>query len=169
MCRRVIFSVCMLVAVGALAALRPEPVEAQMKPVLTRDVDAPGRHPYQTIISVFVPDFLNSVDTHAGAAIPANKTLVIEFVSVSVIVPTGEKPLFTVGGTVAGGSIPFRIPLTFAGPAFAGKDEYRATQLVRIYSDGDGVSGPDVACGHNILGVGFAECDGSISGYLIDK
>jgi hypothetical protein len=155
----------LLLAAVVLAVLSAGPVEAQSRPVSGREV------PYSTRIDI---NFQNG--TGAGGystdVIPSNKRLVMEFVSVVVSVPPGDKPLLHVSDVVNGYGRPYWIPLTLTDPASAGGgafDVYRATQLVKLYHEGNGVGGPGAQCIRNHNGFGPISCHVTVSGYLVDR
>ena len=124
--------------------------------------------PYATNFSFTVPG--NSIGLHSPDAIPLNKRLVIEFVSVSVMAQSGDKPVLFLSDLVNGAGRNYWIPLTLVDAAAPGGMEvYRASQLVKLYHDGDGVSGPGVQCGRYYSTFAPVTCSFTISGYLVDK
>lgn len=96
---------------------------------------------------------------------PLNKRLVIEFVSVRVFSQAGETPQFGLQDSVNGAARVYMIPLTLGG----GGQGYTATQLVRLYNDGNGVNGPGAQCLRDQNSFTTQTCSISLSGYLIDK
>jgi len=157
--KNLLLSVLLLVA-GALAALSPGPVEAQVGGAPMRVV------PYATNFGITVQSG-NSADGFSPDVVPLNKRLVIEFISVFVQAQTGDKPSFYLRDSVNGHGRTYWIPLTLTDPG--GTEVYRATQLVKLYYDGDGVSGPAVGCGRNFNSYTVMTCSVTLSGYLIDK
>ncbi len=152
-----------LVLAGAWLA--GTPIATSAKP----PASTPGSEPYQTTV---YGTFGSGGSPYGGQffgpdPIPANRRLVIEFVSASITVPTGSDPLLTLHSLVGGRSSPFILPLTYIGPAANG-DEYRVTMMVRLYVDGNGVNGPEVECLKSVSGPG-SSCTVDISGYLIEK
>lgn len=140
------------------------PASAVAKP----PADVPGAEAYQTFVAVTVPSSLNGYDAFADPPVPADRRLIVEFVTARVLVPTGQKPLLEVKGVVSlGMTVGFTIPLTFAQTT-VGWDEYHAAQAVRIYWDGDGQTGPIVGCHRSGTGQA-AHCSVSIAGYLIGR
>lgn len=155
------------VVVGTLLLSSPEPADAQQKVVPTREVAPAGHEPYHTNFAITVTG--NSANGFSPDAVPANKRLVVEFISVRVFVQPGEAPRFNLYDALPGASLIYGVPLTFFG-SFSAADEYQATQSVRLYHDGNGSHGPQALCGrHQILSNSPTVCDITISGYLINK
>ncbi len=158
---KTILSTLMIAGFASLAALQPAAVAA--KPPST----VPGAEPYQATVTVQVNAPNSGVVGNGGAPVPADRRLVMEFVSVAVLVPPGQTALVSLYGLVNGAGLPFTIPVTFVGTT-ASYDEYRGTHQVRVYHDGNGVNGPGVGCLRSAPS-GFASCSVTISGYLIGK
>lgn len=128
----------------------------------TRDI------PYATNFVINVSS--NSVNAFSPDAVPLNKRLVIEFVSVSVSAQSGDKAVVFLSDVVNGASRNYWIPLTLVDAAGPGGTEfYRATQLVKLYHDGNGVDGPGAFCGRYYITFAPVSCHFTISGYLVDK
>ena len=143
-------------------------VEAQqVKITPTREVAPPGTEAYSTLFSISVVSGSGS-NGFSTDPIPANRRLVIEFVSVSMILQPGEKPLFSLQDSVGGVSNPFWLPLAFVGSGSVG-DQYRTTQLVKLYVDGNGVNGPGAFCSRDQNSFAAMQCTIVISGYLIPR
>lgn len=155
-------SATLITAFAALAALQPAGVAA--KPPSTM----PGAEPYQTMVSLTVGNGANGTNAFSGDPVAADRRLVVEFVSVSMFVPPGQKPQLFLIGLVNGAGMPYNLPLTFVGTT-AGFDEYRATHQVRVYHDGNGLNGPGITCNRDDIFLGAASCSATISGYLIGK
>lgn len=144
------------IASVTFAAFGPGTAVAQNR---NRDV------PYTTYISVVV----NNANAGFGVSpdvIPANKRLVIEYVSVSASgTQNGDVPSVWLQDLVAGASRTYWIPLALhPGPV----GTYRGSQPVKLYVDGDGRSGPVANCGKSFL-AGSVSCSITLSGYLTDK
>lgn len=148
----------------ASAWLASLPVGAHAKP----QSNVPGGEPYQTFFWETIDPGSNGSNFFSPDPIPADRRLVIEFVSVRFIVPVGDTPMFALQASVGGGGLSYLIPLTFIGTA-SGRDEYRATMMVRLYSDGNGMNGPGADCSRALRDVGAASCSVTLSGYLIGK
>jgi len=98
--------------------------------------------------------------------VPANKRLVIEYVSLSASVPTGQKVTGTVTTALQSGFATFAVTVAPQG-SDGFKDYYAASQLVRIYADpGSDVSAECVRVPP--LGTGTGTCSFAISGYFVD-
>jgi hypothetical protein len=160
--RKTITSTLTIAAFASLAAFQPAGVAA--KP----PSNVPGAEPYQTMVSLTVGDTMNGTNAFSGDPVAADRRLVIEFVSVSMLVPPGQKPQFFLIGSVNGAGMPYNLPLTFVGRT-GSFDEYRATQQVRVYHDGNGSNGPGIMCSRDVTLQGPAPCSATISGYLIGK
>jgi hypothetical protein len=145
-----------ILILGSLSG--PRHLLAQVKYALVRDVDQPGRGAFQTTVTVGFGTGL------AGIAIPAGKRLIIDYVSIhgnadgngGVTVPTILIESAINGqGTVSYYISPVRVEPTI--------DQYRASQVVKIYAD------------NLAIGVGYAGAVPlilsfavDISGHLID-
>jgi hypothetical protein len=161
--------ILLLITTATVLLLSHAPrVEAQqVKTTPTREVAPPGTEAYSTIFSISVVSG-NGSNGFSPDPIPANRRLVIEFVSVSMILQPGEKPLFTLDDSVGGASHPFWLPLEFVGSGSVG-DQYRTTQLVKLYFDGNGVNGPGASCGREQNSFAPMQCTIAISGFLIPR
>lgn len=153
---------------GGIAVLSPQAVEAQARPIPTREAAPPGREPYSTNFAVTLTSG-SGTNGFSADPVPSNKRLVIEFVSVRIIISPNETPLFALNDSVNGASRAYLIPMTLAGSSNAGNNDYRATQLVRLYHDGNGVNGPGAQCSRSVNTFTPLTCDITLSGYLIDK
>ena len=165
--RQTIFTACTLIAVGTLIALNPGSVEAQKKSTPIEDVNRPGGEPYHASYQVALTGNSSGVSGPAPEVIPADKRLVVEFVSARVTVPLGQQGFVALNDGIAGAGYVYSIPVTAeeATPQF---QTFVGNQLVRLYVDGNGFNGPTVQCRRNST-AGTTYCDVSISGYLIDK
>lgn len=150
----------LLLAIAAFAAWSPGPAEAQGR--ATRDL------PYATSFVINVGSG-NSVGALSPDAVPSNKRLVIEFVSVVVTAQPGEKPSLYLNDSVNGYGRAYWIPLTLAETAASGAEVYRASQLVKLNHDGNGTHGPGAQCSRNVNSFAPLTCHLTLSGYLVDK
>lgn len=130
--------------------------------------NVPGAEPYQTRVTIVIPDVDNLGATSAPVPVPADRRLVIESVSARLLIGIGDNAILTIYGNVNGAQSNFYVPLSLSARS-AGFDDYRGTHLMRIYHDGDGVRGPVVQCVRYTSGTGEAYCEVTISGYLIGK
>jgi hypothetical protein len=167
MYRQVHSSAFASVLAGILLLSSTAPASAQKKATPTREVAPPGHEPYHTNFAITATG--NSANGFAPDAVPADKRLVIEFVSARVFVQPGEAPRFNLYDALPGGALPYGIPLTFFG-SFLAADEYQANQMIRLYHDGNGSHGPQALCARDqVLSNTPVLCNITISGYLIDK
>ncbi len=150
----------LLLAVAAFAAWSPGPAQAQGR--TARDI------PYATTFLITVPYGSNGNGVFSPDVVPLNKRLVIEFVSASVSVQPGDKPSLYLNDAVNGAGRLYWIPLTLVD-ALSGIEVYRASQLVKIYHDGNGANGPGAQCGRYFNTFQPVTCSLTISGYLVDK
>ena len=137
---------------------------AESAPLPTRDVDNPARQPFQR----FLVGALNEGEFNAGdpvsITVPSGKRLVIEYVSFIGLIPTGQKLRVRVDAH-AGGSASHHLTLSNEGSFQGGKEDYKASQLVRIYGDPE----TDVMFGvARNNGTGTCSFNISVSGYLVD-
>jgi len=159
MSRKLTLSACLFVAAAAWVAVEPARVEA--KP----PTDVPGAEPYLSMTTL--GPYHGTVDGSSAVPIPADRRLVIEFVDARTTVPIGETPMITVYGRTSALSAPIILPLTLAQTSSI-YDDYRSSQMVRLYYEGDGLHGPYFTCG-STGGSSISYCTVTISGYLIGK
>jgi len=156
-----------LVAMAAALVLLSPGLAHAVKPRLTQEVAPAGNEPYATTFTI-------SVASGSGAngaspdPVPADRRLVVEFVSVSEIVQPSEEPLFSLEDSINGMSHAYVLPMTFVGSYGVG-DQYRVTQMVKLYHDGNGVNGPGAQCSRDQNSFAPFQCSITISGYLIPK
>ena len=158
---RRILSATVLVAATATLFFAPQRVAAQTKQAV------PGSEPYSTLFNITITSG-NGTIANSPNPVPANRRLVIEFVSIRVIVTPGEQPRFALQDSVNGASIPYILPLALAATGSYG-EEWRTTQLVKLYHDGNGVNGPGADCGREQNSFSQLTCSIAISGYMIAK
>ena len=150
----------LLLTTAALLALGAGPAAAQGR--AARDI------PYATNFVINLSN--NSTNAFSPDPVPLNKRLVIEFVSVFVSAQSGDKPAVFLSDLVNGAGRNYWLPLTLQDPAGPGGTEYyRATQLVKLYHDGNGVNGPGAFCTRSYITFAPVTCSFNISGYLVDK
>jgi hypothetical protein len=164
---RRIVSMMLIIAACAPLISSPQRAEAQVRPTPVREVMPPGSEPYSTLFSITLTSG-SGTGGYSPDPVPANRRLVIEFVSVRVIVSPPETPRFALQDSNAGGARPYILPLTLATTGTFG-EEYRTTQLVKLYHDGDGVNGPGAECAREQNSFNMMTCTIVISGYLIPK
>jgi hypothetical protein len=131
-------------------------------PVPVRDVEQTGRQSFRA--PVFCRADPGISFCNETLPIPAGKLLVIETISASVRVPTGQQPNVEIGVGGTPGFLTFVLPLQkiLTGPS---NDEYTALAAVRLY----------VTPGEEILltadrspSAGSATALMKLSGYLVD-
>lgn len=131
-------------------------------PVLVRDVDNAARHFLQASGDISIA---NTAEFSISLLdVPSGKRLVIEYVSLTAAVPTGEKLLAMVTTLQPfGAQLSWPLPLISQG-TFGTSDKFVAGQPVRLY----------VNPGGNVSGTLIPSITGSvsgtftISGYLVD-
>src|SRR5215472_1297712 len=101
---------------------------AATSPVLVRDVDNPARKPFAVNTSCVMAAASNNCN--AQFSVPAGSELVIENVSVSAAVKTGERTVAQMQVSTNGAIHHLEIPLTFQGSfsTFSPPDQYTANQ-----------------------------------------
>jgi hypothetical protein len=128
------------------------------------DIDHPARQPFQAAVEITLPD--GTGGQNGFVTVPAQKRLVIEYVSGEAFMPTGQKCVFSVITTIGGASTGARHYLdSDAMGKFGAPDYFRAGQVVRLYAD------PKTTVmlrADRDLAVGSATARMSISGHLID-
>jgi hypothetical protein len=152
---------------GVVLVSSPQRAEAQVRPTPVREVLPPGGEPYSTLFSITLTSG-SGTNGFSPDPVPANRRLVIEFVSVRVIVSPPDKPRFALQDSVNGTANPYILPLQLASTGTFG-EEYRATQLVKLYHDGNGANGPGADCAREQNSFNPMTCTVVISGYLMPK
>jgi hypothetical protein len=156
---------------GVLATLFAASAFAQYSTPV-RDVENPARTPFASSGTVTVDPGFAGVFGTPIADVPANKRLVVEYVSVTCSTPAGNEPnQVSVGATLAvsgGGTITrsYQIPIQPQGDP-ASPTRFVGGLQTTLYADrqigGGGVSG-------NVLretGTGTTTCSFSLNGHLI--
>ena len=161
-------STLLVAAAGVMALSSAGPVHAQVRPTPVREVSPAGSQPYSTLFSIHLTSG-NSINGFSPDIVPANRILVIEFVQIRAILQPLEVPMISIDDSVNDASRPFLLPMTFHGTTNSGAQEYRVTQLVKIYHEGNGMNGPGATCGREQNTFNPMDCSFTISGYLIPK
>jgi hypothetical protein len=164
--RRLAVSTILFAVVGMLLLWSPGPAEAQ-RAIPTREVAPPGSEPYSTIFSVSLVSG-NGTNGFSPDIVPADRILVVEFVMVRAILQPGQTPMIGIDDAVNSASHTYLLPLTLHGPVSTGV-EWRLTQLVKVYHEGNGANGPGATCGREQNSFTPMECTFTISGYLVPK
>jgi hypothetical protein len=145
----------------AALALNPAPGEAAKTPKSVRDADNPARQPFnqQFTISLQDGEYGKASDSFQ---VPAGKRLVIEFVSVSVQLPTGQGP----GASFAG----IDIPLVKGLYSVFSTDFFTGNQLMRLYIEpGASIAGSLFRSANGSYATsGAAACSIAVSGYYVN-
>jgi hypothetical protein len=140
-------------------------------PLLVRDVDNPARQAYQDIQIAYINGG-EAVVQGAFRQVPAGKQLVIEFISVTALVPSTqilEQVNVNVRNSHTGDQLPnYQIDVNGKGQdpfALPASDLFVGSKQVRMYADPGSI--PTFHALRNVRdGVATVEVD--ISGYLVD-
>lgn len=129
-------------------------------PVLVRDVDSnAARQPFQATTNLVFTSGFNNQGAFI-ASVPAGKRLVIEYVSMVLLLPTGQKPS---QAEIVTDNFPHFLIATQQG-SFGVFDTFSVSQQVRLYADS--------SVAFNVVRSANDGVDGSltatISGYLIN-
>lgn len=150
------------VVVSAEPAQKVRVVNNPEQSVPVYDVDNPALQPFQQYVHlVFDPTQLGGGKTFT---VPADKRLVIEFVSGNVALRQGSVSNFTVTTTVNGIIGKHRLVVTSQGPSGGLPISYTVSQNMRVYAD----PGTTVIVFVNATLGGEGGFDATISGYLVD-
>ncbi|MBT8338577.1 MAG: hypothetical protein HKP58_15080 [Desulfatitalea sp.] len=109
----------------------------------------------------FAPDQLGA---QLNFTVPADRRLVIEYVSVEAFIDTGDIVIFSVSTSLSGVYATHTIVPTFLGPAGGFGRSYLAGQSLRLYADPGTIV--TIYAGRQLGGRGVMKA--SISGYLCD-
>lgn len=142
------------------------PVTVQNQ-VATSNVNEPSRQPYDSAKTVVIPDLQNSVS--ADFDVPAGKRLVIESVTVSAYLPTGQKLVYAGFSTKTADSptVGHSLNIVAHGNDAQDHDVFNASQLTRGYSEaGTGSVRVTVQRDSNLSNSNFVLT--SVTGYLVD-
>ena len=149
----------LLLAVAAFTGVSP----AQAQGRAGRDI------PYATTFAITVAAGRNVVGQFSPDPVPADKRLVIEFVSIAAFAQGGERPSVFLNDLVGGAGRLYWIALTQPDPV-GDPNVWRTGQLLKLYHDGNGVNGPGASCGRGLSSTTTTlTCSYTISGYLVDK
>ena len=135
-------------------------------PVSIRDVDNPARQPFRKSVFVSLPDGTTFVAINPGITPPTGKRLVIETVSLSGNVPSGQKYACSVNITDQFAQPIFDLDLTLSlQGTFGPVDTFQGNTTTRVYVD----SSDNVAFdAFRTAGAGAAGLRVSFSGYFVD-
>jgi hypothetical protein len=134
-------------------------------PVAVRDVDNPGRHPFQ-FFATFSKSGGNFISDNQ-IAVPSGKRLVIETITLQAWVPAGQKLLAQINMVGGGTFAQHNIVLTPQGGFDCNLlDYFAATETVRLYADSGSAVPLNVtrnSSDANLWGGSY-----TVSGYLLD-
>jgi hypothetical protein len=103
-------------------------------PVITRSTDEPARQPFSTFQTCSTNTNGGTQECTSTFSVPANKELVIEYVSVLSFGFGNPNPARSTITTTAGGaSVPYRFLRGDPSPIF--NNEFQSNAVVRIYAD----------------------------------
>jgi hypothetical protein len=171
-CRAPLMTAAVLVAL--IAALAPVTSGAQASrvivansrtgPALVQDVDNPARAPFQVQLGNPIAAGANA--PNGSFSVPAGRRLVIEHVSALVVVPAGQRVMYTNINTFSGGGLVFHhLKAQSAGVSTATPGEgYITSESLRLYAD-PGTSVLVAVNRSDSAGTGFMSV--SVSGYLV--
>jgi hypothetical protein len=135
-------------------------------PLLVRDADNPAYQRFRTSVFVSLPDGTTFAAVNPGITPPTGKLLVIEAISASGNIPSGQKYACSLDVTDQFAQLQFELglPLTLQG-TFGPVDTFQGNTTTRIYLDNSDTVAFDV---FRTAGAGAAGVRVSFSGYMID-
>ena len=136
-----------------------EIVNQATSPVLTRDVDRPGRQRYVSEKTVICHDGAFFCGTESFAAVPSGKRLVVEYVWARADLPAGQTPLVDM---YTGVNLPITLPLQVH---FFGTDIFTGGGPMPVHVDSGGYF---LFNAQRNATVGTGGVFITVSGYLID-
>lgn len=146
-----------LAAMAALAHFGAKPLLAEIRAALVRNIDEPGRSPYQS--AALNGAFTEGTCLVEFAPVPPNKRLVVEHLSGYVAV--GGATTLVLGRfrtNLANG------PFVLFGAASVGASQWAASQAMTVYVEPGGVPRLEFTVTSNIR----CTASGNLSGHLID-
>ena len=171
MIRSLAVAMAFLIAGGVVLSLTAQKAISQIRAALTKNVDEPGRLPYQAEVD-FAPSGPSCDNAFrcivAFPAVPSGKRLVVEEVTALAFVVSGGQPTlfaFGDGTTTNTGNVAIMQP-TFT-PAFnsGGATAWSIDKQIRVYYE-PGTT-PKVKI-QNPVGFGALSSNMTLHGYLID-
>jgi hypothetical protein len=135
-------------------------------PLPVRDVDNPARQPFRRSISITLPEGLTFTATNPVINPPAGKRLVIDAISVSGNIPSGQKYTCSLDLRNEFGDVVFdlNVPLTLQA-TFGPFDTYQGNTTSRVYLDPSDNVAFDV---FRTSAASVATIRVSFSGYFVD-
>ncbi len=137
---------------------------ASSEPLPTRDMDHPARQPFQRFLVDEIDDGELNAGDRISFAVPADKRLVIEYVSFIGVMPTGQK-LRVRFDVQSGGGANHHLTVSNEGTFQGGTEDHKASQQMRAYA-GPGTT-VYIRVARNIAS-GRGSFNVSVSGYLVD-
>lgn len=135
-------------------------------PLLVRDVDNAARQSFRKSVSVSLADGSTFAAINPGITPPAGKRLVIEAISVSGNVPSGQKYACSLNITDEFAQVLFDLDLTLTlQGTFGPVDTFQGNTITRVYIEPSDTVAFDV---FRNAGTGAAGMRVSFSGYLVD-
>ena len=155
---------------GVAAFLLPTLVFAQYSSPI-RDVENPAHSPLRLIFTITVPDTATSGFNQFAATIPQGKRMVVEYVSITCRIEAFFKvDVATLDITTFDSNSGFNsaIPVTKSPTNGFGVNRYFASQLVRLYADGN--PGPNMGGAVGLTGPapGNVDCTFVVSGHTVN-
>jgi hypothetical protein len=135
-------------------------------PLSIRDVDNPARQPFRKSVFVSFPDGATFAAINPGINPPAGKRLVIEAVSASGNIPSGQKFACTLNITDEFAQVLFNLDLTLTLQAtFGAVDSFQGNTTTRVYLEPSDNIAFDA---FRTSGAGSGGMRVSFSGYFVD-
>jgi hypothetical protein len=135
-------------------------------PLLVRDVDNAARQSFRKSVFVSLPDGTSFAAINPGITPPTGKRLVIEAVSVSGNIPSGQKYSCSLNITDEFAQVLFDLDLALALQAtFGPVDTYQGNTITRVYVENSDNVAFDV---FRTAATGAAGMRVSFSGYFVD-
>ena len=135
-------------------------------PLLVRDADNPTRQSFRKSVFVSLPDATTFIAINPGITPPTGKRLVIEAISVSGNIPSGQKYACSLDIRDEFAQVLFDLNLTLTLEAtFGPVDTFLGNTITRVYVE------PSDNVAFNVFrtaGTGTASMRVSFSGYLVD-
>lgn len=131
--------------------------------VETKDINAPGRHPYLCLFDFILKD--GSRFTLCDEGVPEGRRLVIEQISVHAYAPPGQRLVVGVGPRF--GEAHVHLFATLVDTDVSGFDELNGNLLTRLYVEGG--NRPGVAFLQKHARPEETHIKAVISGYLMDR
>jgi hypothetical protein len=158
-----------IVAIGSvLGGVLSEPVVAQVRAALIKDVDSPARQPFA--VGTTITDFAGGSNSLSDTVltVPAGKRAVVEHVSCINYIDTANNWIrFEMRYTSAGAASKHQFVHTYVGPSFSsGIDIWSFSQPVRAYAD-PSTTITIAALRRSGSGAGGIEC--YVSGHYVDN